>query len=176
MRVIWQALILSLRQVSEAKRSLSPKELQQIVLQSMREYGSTRDHALLLKDFETIPLELEQCKQQLSEIEEARKIEIALRETLLARHVACLKGINGDQGARFAESLVAAIARSDRLADELLHLREHVTKVEHVRDGHWRAVSGIDCLRLTCRPGPFTEGAAPFRLPVCLLPDSTLRI
>lgn len=38
------------------------------------------------------------------------------REKLLLRHVACLHSLNGDEGSRFAQTLVNAIARSDRLA------------------------------------------------------------
>lgn len=45
--------------------------------------------------------------------------EIDQRAKVLVRHVACLRAFNGQEGARFADSLVNAVARSDRLAQEL---------------------------------------------------------
>ena len=128
--------------VSEAKKTCTPQQLQKLVLDSMREYSSSNSSqpGLLLEGFESIPLELEQCSQRLAELEAMLTTELVGREALLVRHVACLKGFNGEQGARFGEGLVTAISRSDRLAQEARMLREHVGKVEQIRDGHWRAV------------------------------------
>ena len=126
--------------VSEAKRICTPRELQGIILESMREYGSASKHSLLLDRFEQIPLELEQCAQRVEQLEDAFRAETAQREGLLQRHVACLKVLNGEQGAKFAQSLVSTVSKSDRLAQESLLLREHMAKVVSVRDDHWRAV------------------------------------
>lgn len=129
--------------VSEAKKVCTAQQLQKLVLDSMREYSSASSNqpGLLLEGFESIPLELEQSGLRLAEVEQELLKELVGREMLLGKHVACLKGFNGDQGARFAESLVVAITRSDRLAQEARMLREHVGKVEKLREGHWRAVS-----------------------------------
>ena len=129
--------------ICEAKKTCTPQQLQKLVLDSMREYSSSSSNqpGLLLEGFESIPLELEQCEQKMSEVERMLTTELVGREALLVRHVACLKGFNGEQGARFGESLVSAISRSDRLAQEARMLREHVGKVERLREGHWRAVS-----------------------------------
>lgn len=54
--------------IAEVKQRLSPQQLQQIVLQSMREYGGTQEHALVLEDFESIPLELEHCMNRVTEL------------------------------------------------------------------------------------------------------------
>ena len=129
--------------VSEAKRICTPRELQGTILESMREYGSASKHSLLLDRFEQIPLELEQCAQRVEQLENAFKAETAQREGLLQRHVACLKVLNGEQGARFAQSFVSTVSKSDKLAQESLLLREHMAKVVSIRDDHWRAVSAF---------------------------------
>lgn len=71
-----------------------------------------------------------------------------MRESILRTHVACLKVLNGEQGARFGESLVSAVSRSDRLAQEICQLREHVGKIESLRDGHWRAAASLSLAKL----------------------------
>lgn len=106
----------------------------------MREYGTTSKHALILENFEEIPLELEQCHQKIKELTATFESEVENRKSVLARHVACLRALNGDQGARFADSLVVAVSRTDRCAEAICSLREHVAKVERIRDDHWRAV------------------------------------
>lgn len=133
--------------VSEAKKQISAKQLQQIVLQSMREYASCQDQALVLEGFEDIPLELEQCTQRLQDLRAAYDGQTAQRATLLARHVACLRVLNGDQGARFAETLAYAVTRGDRLAQEIVSCQEHTRRVEAVRESHWRAVRLVSEVR-----------------------------
>lgn len=45
--------------------------------------------------------------------------EKEVRKAMLVRHVVTLRGFNGDEGARFAEMLVGAVARPERIAMEL---------------------------------------------------------
>lgn len=114
----------------------------------MREYASMQQPALVLEGLEELPLELEQCEQRIQELEAAFNVDLEARETLLKRHVACLKVLNGEQGARFGESLVSAVSRSDRCAQEICHLRERVIKLEGLRDNHWRAAASLSLGKL----------------------------
>ena len=127
--------------INDAKKQLTPKQLQQIVLNSMREYSSAQDQGLVLEQFEEIPLELEQCAQRTTDLEACLTAEMTYRGSLLKRHTACLTALNGNQGMRFAESLAKAVSRSDRMAQEVCALRKHVNDLERLRDAHWRAVS-----------------------------------
>lgn len=114
----------------------------------MRQYSSMHGHAFLLEGLDELPSEIEQCLQRIRDLENALKSDLDERESLLKRHVACLKVLNGDQGARFAESLVSAVSRSDRCAQEICYLREHISKVEALREGHWRAAASVSLSKL----------------------------
>lgn len=131
--------------VSEARKKCSPQQLQKLVLESMREYSSASSNqpGLLLEGFESLPLEIEQCGLRLKEVEEALSRAIEERRSVLAEHVTHLSDRTDDDRTALAGKLISAINNSEQLAEEARMLREHLTRVEQLREGHWRAVRDL---------------------------------
>lgn len=65
--------------------------------------------------------------------------DMAKREKLLKRHIMTLRAFNGEEGARFGESLLKSISQSDSGISKLLSLVDHTSRVERSCESHWRA-------------------------------------
>lgn len=127
--------------VSEAKRLLTPQELQKLITSSLNGLGILEERKLVVRGFESIEAEMESLRLRKAQLQgkwdlyphivHQRTDQTLLsqsgkneRETLntqklLRRHVSCLKAFNGVEGERFGESLVSAVRTSDSLNLEL---------------------------------------------------------
>ena len=74
--------------------------------------------------------------------------EVQHRTALLRRHIACLSGLNGNEGNRFAEQLVSAIVKTDSTASEICQLTAHIGKVSTLRERHQKAAALLSVSRL----------------------------
>lgn len=74
--------------------------------------------------------------------------DIRHRDTLLRRHVSVLNAFNGDEGARFAASLVNAVSKADTTSQRLNQLADHLIKLDQISTDHQRATSALAMAKL----------------------------
>ncbi|KAI5479386.1 hypothetical protein MNV49_003720 [Pseudohyphozyma bogoriensis] len=126
--------------VLDAKHLLRREEMQSVVVESVKTF---RDAKLVIDEFDKVDAQLESAQERLRDIEDKFQTELSNRARLLHRHVVCLRSLNGDEGARFAQTLVSGIAKSDELALRQARLSDHVLKMEQLKASHHRAAASV---------------------------------
>ncbi|KAG0149898.1 hypothetical protein CROQUDRAFT_131066 [Cronartium quercuum f. sp. fusiforme G11] len=101
-------------------------------------------HRFVVGDTTKLLAEGRECEERAQELHVRYLSDMAKRETLLKRHVVTLRAFNGEEGARFGDSLIKAINQSDAGVSELLSLVDHTSRVERMCDSHWRAAAAVE--------------------------------
>ncbi|KAM0751393.1 hypothetical protein T439DRAFT_356216 [Meredithblackwellia eburnea MCA 4105] len=133
--------------VADAKRLCTQRELQSLVMASVRQAGE-ETHRLVVREFETLKSGLREREKRLGELELKHSFESSVRDQQLSRHVATLKAFNGEAGARFAGTLVDSIKKTEHVLLGQVQVANHLTKIESARYSHAQAVASLSLVRL----------------------------
>lgn len=140
--------------VAEAKKQLDSRSLQQLIVDSMRTYGSLDDGLVLEGGLEEMEADLKRRTVEASALSSQLLLRTPVKsltfsspslsadrllrerehcEALLRSHICVLRSFNADEGARFAERLASSVLRCDALATEHAALITHNSLVERLR-------------------------------------------
>lgn len=123
-------------------RDCTPSQLMTLVERSLKAYHPD-SHRFFVGDVKQLIQGGRHLEQKAHELHVRFIADLHRREKLLQRHVMTLCALNGNQGARFGDSLMKLINQTDELVCELFGIMEHSSKIERICQAHWRAAATV---------------------------------
>ncbi|KAH9812087.1 hypothetical protein DFH28DRAFT_1178056 [Melampsora americana] len=129
-------------------RGIDIAEQTRLIQQSLALYPHDT-HRFVVGDTSKLTSEARQCPERIQDLHRTYLADIAKREKLLKRHIMTLRAFNGEEGARFGDTLLKAISQGDEDVSELLSLLNYSSHVERTCEAHWRAAATVEMRKVT---------------------------
>ncbi|EGG06031.1 uncharacterized protein MELLADRAFT_107122 [Melampsora larici-populina 98AG31] len=126
---------------------LGTSEQAQLIRQALAIYPN-ESHRFVVGDTSKLVREVHECPKRIQDLRANYLSDIARREKLLKRHIMTLRAFNGDEGARFGDTLLKAISQGDEGVSELFSLVNYTSHVERTCEAHWRAAATVEMRKL----------------------------
>ncbi|KAI8454705.1 hypothetical protein BY996DRAFT_2086895 [Phakopsora pachyrhizi] len=140
--------ILETRSIEEQARTLNLRTMNEAIKEAL-EFYPIESQRFLVGGVANLKTEIQEYECKVRDHHVRYLADLTKREKLLQRHITTLRAFNGDEGARFGESLAKAISNSDYLTSQLLSMADYTSRLKRLCEGHWRAAAIIQMRELS---------------------------